>query len=207
MHSVIVVAHPNPHSLTHAIAQRIAQSITASDSRHSAQIADLIAEGFDPRFNLADHGLFLKQSAPPADVAAEQERLDRADALVIVYPIYWWSFPAVLKGWIDRVFAQGWAYEEMSNGKLVKKLGHLQVHLVAIGGADEGTYMRHGYTPAMKAQIDHEIFDYCGANVRSSCLLLPSDGHYAEAHLHTAHRIGASIFAPQEPATAGQTCA
>ena len=40
----------------------------------------------------------------------EQQRLDRADALVLVYPIYWWSFPAQLKGWIDRVFIQDWVH-------------------------------------------------------------------------------------------------
>lgn len=205
MHALVVVAHPDPYSLTHAIAQQIASSIAASHAQHSAEVADLIGEDFDPRFNLADHALFLKQSAPPADVAAEQERLDRADALVIVYPIYWWSFPAVLKGWIDRVFAQGWAYEESSDGKVSKKLQHLQVHLVGVGGADEGTYTRHGYTPAMKTQIDHGIFGYCGADVRSSCILLPSDEGYPHAHLDTAHRLGANLFA-QAPATEGQPC-
>ena len=192
MHSLIVVAHPNSRSLTHAIAQRIAHSITASNPQHSTELADLMAEGFDPRFNLVDQALFLKQSAPPADVAAEQERLDRADALVIVYPIYWWSFPAVLKGCLPF---------RPVHSRI------LQVHLVAVGGADEGTYVRHGYTPAMKAQIDHGIFDYCGANVRGSHVLLPSDGNYPQAHLDTAHAIGASIFALQAPNTAGQSCA
>ncbi|MFJ4067689.1 NAD(P)H-dependent oxidoreductase [Pseudomonas sp. NPDC089996] len=205
MHSLIVVAHPDPNSLTHTIAQHISRSITASRPQHSAELVDLIAEGFDPRFSLVDQALFLKQSAPPADVAAEQARLDRADALVLVYPIYWWSFPAVLKGWIDRVFAQGWAYEESSEGKVVKKLQHLQVHLVAIGGADEGTYQRHGYASAMKAQIDHGIFDYCGATVRSSSMLLSTEGDYPQAHLDTAHTIGASIFASQVQGTVGQS--
>ncbi|MGE8060478.1 NAD(P)H-dependent oxidoreductase [Pseudomonas sp. NPDC089547] len=207
MHSLIVVAHPDPGSLTHAVAQRIAQGITASGSGHSAELADLVAEGFDPRFTMADQALFLKQAAAPADVALEQQRIDRAQALVIVYPVYWWSFPALLKGWIDRVFAQGWAYEETSDAKVVKKLRHLRVHLVGIGGANEGTYMRHGYAPAMKAQIDHGIFDYCGAEVHSSCLLLPADADSAAAHLDTAHKIGASIFAPQPATTQRQTCA
>ncbi|WP_028633749.1 NAD(P)H-dependent oxidoreductase [Pseudomonas parafulva] len=197
MHTLIVTAHPDPHSLTHAIAQTIAESLTASTPQHTAELADLATEGFDPRFNLADHHLFLKQSPPPADVAAEQRRLDRADALVLVYPIYWWSFPALLKGWIDRVFAQGWAYQDNNDGKVTKKLQRLQVHLVAIGGADQGTYQRHGYGAAMNTQIDHGIFDYCGAPVRSSTVLLPSEGDYARAHLETAQAIGASIFASQ----------
>ncbi|WP_017904710.1 NAD(P)H-dependent oxidoreductase [Pseudomonas asplenii] len=197
MHSLIVVAHPNPDSLTHAIAQHVAQGIVASGSPHTLEWADLAAEGFDPRFNRADQALFMKQASVPADVAAEQERLNRADALVIVYPIYWWSFPALLKGWIDRVFSMGWAYEESGNGKVVKKLQRLQVHLVAVGGADEGTFTRHGYASAMKTQIDHGIFDYCGAPVRSSTLLLPSDDGYPDAHLETAHRIGAGVVASQ----------
>ncbi|MGP0172775.1 NAD(P)H-dependent oxidoreductase [Pseudomonas sp. NCHU5208] len=197
MHSLIVVAHPNPDSLTHAIAQSIAQGIRAAGSEHSSELADLAAEGFDPRFTLADQALFMERAAPPADVAAEQARLDRADALVIVYPIYWWSFPALLKGWIDRVFTQGWAYEASDSGKVVKKLQRLPIHLVAVGGADEGTFTRHGYAAAMKTQIDHGIFDYCGAPVRSSSLLLASDAGYPAAQLERAFEIGARVFASQ----------
>lgn len=197
MHSLIVVAHPNPHSLTHAIAQQVALGIAAANSQHTTEIADLAAEGFDPRFNQADQALFTGQGGVPADVAFEQERLDRADALVIVYPIYWWSFPALLKGWIDRVFSIGWAYEDSGNGKVVKKLQRLNVHLVAVGGADEGTFTRHGYAPAMKTQIDHGIFDYCGARVHSSTFLLASDEGYPAAHLDTAFGIGANVSASQ----------
>lgn len=197
MHSLIVVAHPNPDSLTHAIARQVAQGIAASGSPHTSEMADLIAEGFDPRFNQADQALFMNQGAVPADVAAEQARLDRADALVLVYPIYWWSFPALLKGWIDRVFSIGWAYEDSGNGKVVKKLQRLQVHLIAVGGADEGTFTRHGYAPAMRTQIDHGIFDYCGAPVLSSTFLLPSDAGYPEAHLETAYGIGSTVVTSQ----------
>lgn len=193
MHTLIVVAHPNPSSLTHAIARRVAQGITASNAGHTTEIADLAAEGFDPRFSLADQALFLKQAAPPADVAAEHARIDRADTLVLVYPIYWWSFPALLKGWIDRIFSPGWAYEDNDDGKVVKKLQRLRVHLVAVGGADEGTFTRHGYAPAMKTQIDHGIFDYCGAPVLGSHVLLASDAGYPDAHLDTAHSIGLDI--------------
>lgn len=51
------------------------------------------------------------------------------------------------------------------DAKLLKKLGHLQVQLIGVGGADGGTYERHGYAEAMRTQIDHGIFDYCGARV------------------------------------------
>lgn len=195
MHALIVVPHPDPGSLTHAIAAQVAMGIAASGAQHSSEIADLAAEGFDPRFTQADHALLMKQGAPAADVAAEHARLERANALVLAYPIYWWSFPALLKGWIDRVFTQGWAYEDDANGKLVKKLQHLQIHLLALGGADQRTYARHGYFGAMKTQIDHGIFGYCGARVVTSELLLASDSGAPAAHLELARAIGSKIFA------------
>ncbi len=197
MHALIVAAHPDPESLTHAIAAKVASGIAASGAQHSWEIADLAAEGFDPRYTRIDHALLLKQAVPSADVAAEHARLERANALVLVYPIYWWSFPALLKGWIDRVFTQGWAYEDDANGKLVKKLQHLQVHPLAIGGADQRTYARHGYFGAMKTQIDYGIFGYCGARVVTSELLLASDAGFPQIHLDTAKTIGERIFSTQ----------
>lgn len=122
-----------------------------------------------------------------------------ADALVLVYPLYWWSFPALLKGWIDRVFTRGWAYEDGRDGKVVKKLQRLQVHLVGIGGADTDMIERRGYRAAMKTQIDIGIFDYCGAPVRSSTLLLDAaEPDNAERHLRTATGLGNKIGSPAE---------
>ncbi len=104
MHSLIVVSHPDPGSLTHAVARRIGEAISAAEAGNRVTLADLMAEGFDPRFNRQDQALFRGTAGAPADVAAEQARLDATDTLVLVYPLYWWSFPALLKGWIDRVF-------------------------------------------------------------------------------------------------------
>jgi NAD(P)H dehydrogenase (quinone) len=102
--------------------------------------------------------------------------------------------PGQLKGWIDRVFTNGWAYDDIPNAKIVKRLRHLQVHLIALGGADMRTYARHGYFGAMKTQIDHGIFDYCGARVMTSELLLQSDARFPDSHFETAHAIGRRIF-------------
>jgi NAD(P)H dehydrogenase (quinone) len=196
MHALIVVAHPDPKSLTHRVAVHLAEGV--SNSGNTFEIADLAAEAFDPRFTAADIALFRREVPPPADVAAEQARIDRADALVLVYPVYWWSMPGLLKGWIDRVFANGWAYDEGPDTKLVKKLHHLRVHLVAIGGADLRTYARHGYFGAMRTQIDHGIFDYCGARVETSELLVPSETQDPRSHLDAACVIGRNLFNASE---------
>ncbi|UXN64293.1 NAD(P)H-dependent oxidoreductase [Phyllobacterium sp. A18/5-2] len=195
MHALIVVAHPDPKSLSHAIAAHVAEGISLSAPDNTFEIADLVAEAFDPRFTAADLAVHRRLAPPPADVAAEQARIDRADALVLIFPVYWWSMPALLKGWIDRVFANGWAFDFRPDAKLVKKLRHLRVHLVGIGGSDAGAYARHGYASAMKTQIDHGIFDYCGACVATSELLLESETLDPALHLDTARATGRDLFA------------
>jgi NAD(P)H dehydrogenase (quinone) len=194
MHALIVVAHPDPQSFTHRVARKLAEGVALAEGGHTAEVADLAAEGFDPRFSASDHAAHKKLAPPDAEVTREQQRIDRADALVLVYPVYWWSFPGLLKGWIDRVFANGWAYEERADGKLVKRLGRLPVHLVAIGGADAGTYDRHGYFDAMKTQIDHGIFGYCGARVATSEFLLESGRPDRAAQLEAAADLGRGLF-------------
>ena len=198
MHALIVVAHPDPKSLSHSVAAHVAEGVSLSGPGNSFEIADLATEAFDPRFTTADIAVHRREAPPPADVAAEQARIDRADALVLVYPVYWWSMPGLLKGWIDRVFANGWAYDEGPDTKLAKKLRHLRVHLIAIGGASVRTYARHGYFGAMKTQVDHGIFDYCGARVVTSELLLESETQNPASHLDTARAIGRNLFSASQ---------
>ncbi|MDY4301323.1 NAD(P)H-dependent oxidoreductase [Pseudomonas salmasensis] len=192
MHALIVVAHHDPQSLTHSVAAEVGAGLTASG--HTFEMADLAAEGFDPRYSAADHSVHRTRAVPPADVLAEQARIDRADALVLVFPIYWWSMPALLKGWVDRVFVNGWAIDYGPDTPVQKKLRHLQVHLLALGGADDSAFERHGYAKAMNTQIDYGIFDYCGARVLTSQLLLDSESGTAQAHLHKARAVGQGLF-------------
>lgn len=193
MHATIVVAHPVRASLTQEIAHKISEGIVASRAEHSFEVVDLAAEGFDPRFTERDVAVLARGATPSQDVLAEQARLDRSAALVLVYPVYWWSMPALLKGWIDRVFSNGWAFDDTEKG-IVKRLGRLSVHQIAIAGADRRTYARHGYAEAMKAQIDQGIFDFCGAPVLTSELLhLPDEGA-PEVLLDRAEAIGRAVF-------------
>ena len=194
MHALIVVSHPDPQSLTHAVARSFAGGVEAI-GQHTTELADIAAEGFQPAFNPADRATFFMKASAPPDVLREQERIDRSDALVLVYPVYWWSFPGQLKGWIDRVFSNGWAYSQTPEGAIEKRLGHLAVHLLGIGGADKGTYARHGYDTALRTQIDHGIFDYCGARVLTSTILYGIDGESAASHITAANELGRSAFA------------
>ncbi|UGX84987.1 NAD(P)H-dependent oxidoreductase [Phyllobacterium meliloti] len=192
MHALIVVAHPEPTSLSHSIAAQVAEGLSLSS--HTFEIADLSAEAFDPRYSAADLAVHRTQATPPADVVAEQARIDRADTLVLVFPVYWWSMPGLLKGWIDRVFSNGWAFDFSPDTGSAKKLHHLKVHLIGIGGADAEMYTRHNYLTAMKTQIDHGIFDYCGARVVTSELLFDSEIRDTAPFLAKARDIGRDLF-------------
>lgn len=192
MHALIVLSHPDVASLTHAVSARIGEGVV--ETGNTFEMADLHSEGFDPRYSSSDRAAHHHQASSPADVLVEQARIERSDALVLVFPVYWWSMPALMKGWIDRVFSNGWAYDD-SGEKVIKKLGRLPIHLIGIGGADMGTYQRRGYLDAMKTQIDHGIFDYCGAPVRSSNLLLEADGADQLSNLESARSIGRGVFA------------
>lgn len=119
MHALIVVSI-QIDSFSYAVAAKVAEGVTASGG--SYEIADLAAEGFDPRFSAADIAAHLREGPSPEDVVAEQAQIDRADALVLVYPVYWWSMPGLLKGWVDRVFSNGWAYDDIPGNGTIKKV-------------------------------------------------------------------------------------
>ncbi|TKV25718.1 NAD(P)H-dependent oxidoreductase [Arthrobacter sp. NamB2] len=160
MKTLIVTAHPDRDSLTHDIARRLERALPPG----TVETADLAAEGFDPRFTLADRHTYQVGGDFAPEIAAEQLRLNRTAHLVLVFPVYWWSMPALLKGWVDRVFVNGWAFDIAAEGGMNRNLGHLTTHLVPIAGDDAGVYDRHGYEHALRTQIEHGIIDYCGSH-------------------------------------------
>lgn len=124
--TLIVIAHPSRRSFTHAWAQASADAARALG--HDVLISDLGAMGFDP---VEAPGVFgLPQDAPfdplkaqqaasdagdlPADVAAEVAKVRAADRIVLHFPIWWFAPPAILKGWMDRVLAQGALHGEIA---------------------------------------------------------------------------------------------
>ena len=166
MHVLIVYAHPRAESYTRAVARAYEAGLL--EAGHSSEVADLYREGFEPRFDVADYAQF-QGLALPGDVQAEQARVDRADGLALVFPIWWWSFPAILKGWIDRVFSEGWAYRfdpALSRGMLRDR----PTTLFGIGASRESTARRYRYADAMQTQILTGMLGYCG--------LRNVDGHY-----------------------------
>lgn len=191
MSSLIVVAHADPDSLTHHVARTAADAIRAAGG--GAELADLTAEGFDPRFLSADLDLYRGKGRAPADVVAEQERIDRADHLVLVFPMYWWSLPALLKGWIDRVFVGGWAYSDAGDGAPIGMLQRLTIDLVIVAGDDAESFERHGIPQAVRTQLERGIIGYCGAIHGATDYVYESDSRDAGILAEEVRELGRTI--------------
>jgi NAD(P)H dehydrogenase (quinone) len=94
-----VLAHPNPHSLNARLCQVGTNALCAAG--WAVDMSDLYTTGWDP--------VLVKEGGP--DVEGEQRKLRRADLVVLQFPLWWYGMPAMLKGWIDRVFEAGFAYD------------------------------------------------------------------------------------------------
>ncbi len=173
MSSLVVVSHSDRDSLTHNAARAAFDAIRAAGG--DVEFADLAAENFDPRFTGADLDLYRGKGSVPAEVVAEQERIDRADHLILVFPMYWWSMPALLKGWIDRVFVGGWAYDATPGSTQFGMLDRLTVHLVIVAGDDAASFERHEIPQTVRTQIERGIVKYCGATHGSTTYVYESD--------------------------------
>ncbi|MBC7800076.1 MAG: NAD(P)H-dependent oxidoreductase [Gemmatimonadaceae bacterium] len=197
MHVLTVFAHPQRKSFPGSVLDHFVEGI--AQAGHTAEVADLHAEGFDPRFNAADHAHFWGEPRPE-EIAREAARVEAADALAFVFPVHWWSLPAMTKGWIDRVFTAGWAYavdaENTQRGYLVDK----PVMLIGTGGIRERTYAKYGYSDAMRTQIEIGIFGFCGMTDVETHLFHDVDGdanaERRAGYLIAARALGAGLVAP-----------
>lgn len=123
MHTLVILAHPYAKSYCHALYERVVQ--TLEQAGHTVDRLHLDQEGFDPVMRSVDLAVYSKgQSADPA-VPTYQARIDAAQQLVFIFPIWWEVMPALLKGFIDKVFTKGWAYEPAKLG-VKGHLGHIQ---------------------------------------------------------------------------------
>ena len=106
MRVVVVVAHPDPDSFNHAIASTAIASLTRAG--HAVTVLDLYAEEFRTAMS-PDERQAYHSDRPLLDPMAERHAgiVKRAEALVFIYPTWWSTLPAILKGWLERVMVPG----------------------------------------------------------------------------------------------------
>jgi len=180
MKFLCVLAHPEPASFTASLAHYGMRAL--EEEGHVVDAADLYAMQFDPvsdrrnfmgpfdptRFDQQAEERFASANAGfSPDLQREMDRLSSCDVLVLQFPIWWLGMPAIMKGWIDRVFAIGRTY---GGGRWFDRgimRGKKAMRAVTIGGTKEA-YSNDGiYGPALDVlrPINHGILAFCGFEV------------------------------------------
>lgn len=154
--ALVVVAHHRTDSLTAHTARRAADRLEAAGYR--VDLLDLHAEGFDPRMNVSDQPDWGDRDKTYSDEAhAHMRRILDADAVVAVFPVYWQSVPAILKGWIDRVWNYGFAY-----GRSEPRLAGKRVLWLGLAGATADDPVVKGMHTVLETHLSEGIAYYCG---------------------------------------------
>jgi len=158
MKAHIVIAHPDQNSFNHEILQRVTSSLEKQNI--SYRVRDLYTMGFQPVFTAEDMA-GVENNRVSSDIEEEQQQITDADLLVMVYPIWWWSQPAILKGYIDRVFTDGFAFEYKADGPVGLLQGkHAVVFTTTRESAEE---MRaKGFDELIKKQIVDGTLSFVG---------------------------------------------
>jgi NAD(P)H dehydrogenase (quinone) len=125
---LLLYAHPNPDSYVAALHRAAVETLRADG--HEVDDCDLYGEGFEPVLTREERLNYHAVPSNRAPVENHVQRLERAEALVLVYPVWNFGFPAILKGYLDRVFLPGVSFR-IENGLVVPNLKHIR-HLIAI---------------------------------------------------------------------------
>ena len=189
MKVLCVLAHPKRESFTRALLDRFAEGL--AEAGHAHEVADLYREGFDPCYSEADFDNYRGKGPLAEPILREQARLAGAEALALFFPLWWWSFPAILKGWVDRVFRHDFALRYVE-GEPVGLLTQQKAVVMCPAAADRAAFRRYGYHSALQRQIDAGILDYCGIEDVETFIFpdVDSDPAARAAHLQKAFEIG-----------------
>jgi NAD(P)H dehydrogenase (quinone) len=131
MFVAVVLAHPSPDSYCHALAARAASGLRAGG--HTVEVLDLYGEQFTVAMTAAErHAYHGEEPILDPLVARHADIVQRAGALVFVYPTWWSGLPAILKGWLERVMVPGVAFRfDERTDKVRPALGNV-AHIVGI---------------------------------------------------------------------------
>jgi putative NADPH-quinone reductase len=106
---LVVHAHPLKESFSAAVLASLLKGLSAAG--HEARVIDLYAEGFDPVMRADERARYMERGANTGGIADHLERVRWAEGLIAVYPTWWYGPPAILKGWLERVFVPHETFE------------------------------------------------------------------------------------------------
>jgi len=185
MKHLIVYAHPNPESLNAFLKDTLIEHL--SGHNHEVVVRDLYQQNFNPILSLEDmQGQRLGSVAP--DVKIEQDFISWADCITLIHPIWWTGLPAIIKGYIERVFSYGFAYrydQGIQKGLLAGK----QTIIINTQGKSKAEYEAMEMDKALKLTSETGIYTYSGLEVKQHFFFEKADRATAENVQNWAQQI------------------
>ncbi|MEI9963633.1 MAG: NAD(P)H-dependent oxidoreductase [Caulobacteraceae bacterium] len=162
MKYALIVSHPHEQSFTVSVAKTVQAALQARG--HEAVLRDLYRMGFDPRLGEGEipgpHGF-----EPADDVKAERAVVADAAGFAFVYPVWFNAPPAMLKGYIDRVFGMGFGYGMAEEGGNTPLLNGRSLISFTSSGAPMNWLVETGAWGAMRKLFDEHVANVCGLSV------------------------------------------
>lgn len=158
MKSLIILAHPYEKSFNHCIKDEIVKVLKKN---HDVKIIDLYKDKFDPSLNSEDLRNYMQGISNDLKVIKYQNDLMTCDDLILIFPIWWYEAPAILKGFLDKVLLPGFAFDEIEQ-KLVGKLGHIK-RLTVLSTSEVTTeFMRNDVGNPIEISLMKTTLGVCG---------------------------------------------
>ncbi|KQV10505.1 NAD(P)H dehydrogenase [Rhizobium sp. Root1203] len=171
MRILIVLAHPLEDSFAAAVATTARLALEAKG--HSVDLLDLYREDFDPRLSRAERSGYFDVAYDLSGVSDIVGRLQAADGLIFVFPQWWFNFPAILKGFFDRVLAPGVAFtHDLAGGRIVPRLTNVKL-LWALTTTGSPWWLVHLYMGnPVRRLLKRGISNFCAKGVNFRMLSL-----------------------------------
>ena len=158
MNHLVVVSHPREDSFTMNMMRTYVDAVSARG--HPVEIRDLYRMNFNPVASHEDLYWLRDGLEAPGDIAVEHEHMRWADVIALFYPVWWISLPAMLKGYIDRVFTLGFTYGHSRQGVQGLLSGRKAIVFTSSGSTPEH-FDESGKMSAVNTAIQLGTMEFC----------------------------------------------
>ena len=177
MRHLVIAAHPSTKSFNHSVVEAYTSALV--ERKHRVECRDLYAANFNPVLSARDlaaigHGKASK------DIREEQAAIRRADVVTLISPLWWSGFPAMLKGYLDRVFCEGFAYV-IRRGEYLPRLAGKKGVIITTSGASKEELKSGGTLRAIRTIYDVGLMQFCGIEMVQHLYLSGIDPTMSEA--------------------------
>ncbi|MGO4565728.1 NAD(P)H-dependent oxidoreductase [Rhizobium sp. 2YAF20] len=196
MRVLLVLAHPLEESFAAAVAQTARAALQAAG--HDVDWLDLYRENFDPRLSAEERRGYFGEDYDISGVAGITSRLQAVDGLILVFPQWWFNFPAILKGFFDRALAPGVAFRpDAAGGRILPQLTNIR-HFWALTTTGSPWWIANLYMGnPVRRLLKRGIANFCSKRPRFHMLTLHDMDRATEAkrkaHLQRVERALAAL--------------